>query len=160
VQEVIGPARAISVALAALLLVAGCGGTRREPDVPADRKPLRVERGKASYYGSYHHGGPTASGERYDKRGFTAAHRKLRFNAVVRVTNRRNGKAVVVRINDRGPFGKDRSRVIDLSEAAARKLDMLRAGVVPVTIEVLDEPPPRPKKKKRRRTGRRGRSNG
>jgi rare lipoprotein A len=153
VQEVIGPARAISVALAALLLVAGCGGTRREPDVPADRKPLRVERGKASYYGSRHHGGPTASGERYDKRAFTAAHRKLRFNAVVRVTNRRNGKAVVVRINDRGPFG-NRSRVIDLSEAAARKLDMLRSGVVPVTIEVLEEPPPRPKKKnKRRRNG-------
>ena len=78
----------------------------------------------------------TASGERFDKHALTAAHRTLRMGTMVRVTNESNGRSVVVRINDRGPFG-NKSRIIDLSEAAARKLDMIDAGVVPVTLEVL-----------------------
>jgi rare lipoprotein A len=65
----------------------------------------------------------------------TAAHRKLRFNTRVRVTYKRNGRSVVVRINDRGPYGR---AIIDLSEAAARELHMIDAGVVPVRIEVLE----------------------
>jgi rare lipoprotein A len=65
----------------------------------------------------------------------TAAHRTLKMNTRVRVTNKRNGRTVEVRINDRGPYG--RGRIIDLSEAAAKKLDMIDAGVVPVRIEVL-----------------------
>src|SRR5690606_13032527 len=100
---------------------------------------LAVERGKASWYGGRFHGRRTASGERFDKHALTAAHRRLPFGTTVRVTNRRNGRSVTVRINDRGPFGR-RGRIIDLSEAAARRLDMLRAGVVPVVVEVLDTP--------------------
>ena len=90
----------------------------------------------ATFYGDEQHGGPTASGERFDKRKMTAAHRSLRFGTRVRVTNLKNGRAVEVRINDRGPYG-NRNRIIDVSEAAARRLDMIEAGVVPVTVEIL-----------------------
>ena len=72
--------------------------------------------------------------ERFDKRAMTAAHRTLPFNTRVRVTNLRNGLSVIVRITDRGPYGR---AIIDLSEAAAEKLDMIEAGVVPVKIERL-----------------------
>ena len=78
----------------------------------------------------------TASGERFDKHALTAAHRTLPLGTRVRVTNTKNGRSVVVRINDRGPFGHH-NRIIDLSEAAAVQLDMIEAGVVPVTLEVL-----------------------
>lgn len=94
-----------------------------------------VQDGMASWYGGKHHGGPTASGERFDKNAMTAAHRTLPMNTRVRVTSKRNGRTVIVRINDRGPYSK--GRIIDLSEAAARVLDMIDAGVVPVRIEVL-----------------------
>jgi rare lipoprotein A len=89
----------------------------------------------ATFYGDEQQGGPTASGERFDKHKMTAAHRTLRLGTRVRVTNTRNGRSVEVRINDRGPYG--RGRIIDLSEAAARRLDMIDAGVVPVVVEVL-----------------------
>ena len=69
----------------------------------------------------------------------TAAHRTLRFGSQVRVENRRNGLSVVVRINDRGPYG--RGRIIDLSHAAAQRLDMIEAGVVPVRLQLLSVPP-------------------
>ncbi|MFG0584317.1 septal ring lytic transglycosylase RlpA family protein [Pseudomonas sp. zjy_9] len=94
------------------------------------------ETGKASYYGQAHHGKRTASGERFDQRALTAAHRTLPFGTRVRVTNLNNERSVVVRINDRGPFV--RGRIIDLSRAAAERLDMLRAGVVPVRLQALD----------------------
>lgn len=94
------------------------------------------ESGKASYYGNRHHGLKTASGERFDQHALTAAHRSLPFGTRVRVTNLNNDRSVVVRINDRGPFV--RGRIIDVSRAAAQRLDMLRAGVVPVRIETLD----------------------
>jgi rare lipoprotein A len=94
-----------------------------------------VQRGLATFYGGEHQGGPTASGERFDKRRLTAAHRTLPFGTRVRVTNTRNGRSVEVRINDRGPYGH--GRIIDLSEAAARRLDMIDAGVVPVIVEVV-----------------------
>ena len=89
----------------------------------------------ASWYGGSLHGGPTASGERFDKNAMTAAHRTLPMNTRVRVTSKRNGRTVEVRINDRGPYGK--GRIIDLSEAAAKRLDMIDAGVVPVRVEVI-----------------------
>ena len=108
-----------------------------------------ILRGKAAWYGGKHHGGPTASGERFDKHALTAAHRKLPFGTRVRVTNLRNKRSVEVRINDRGPFGK-RERIIDVSEAAARRLGMLRAGVVPVTVEILSRPPPRTRRTRAR----------
>src|SRR5262249_57654649 len=85
-------------------------------------------------------GGPTASGERFHRSAMTAAHRSLPMGTVVRVTNLKNGRSVVVRINDRGPYGRDRSRIIDLSEAAARRMGIIDAGVAPVTIEVLSRP--------------------
>jgi rare lipoprotein A len=92
-------------------------------------------RGRASWYGERFHGRKTASGERFDMRAMTAAHRRLPFGTKVRVTNVENGRSVVVRINDRGPFG--RGRIIDLSKAAAARIGMIRKGIVEVTLEVL-----------------------
>jgi rare lipoprotein A len=99
-------------------------------------QPGMIQRGYATWYGGSLHGGPTASGERFNKHALTAAHRKLPFGTRVRVTHRDNGKSVIVRINDRGPFGK-KKRIIDVSEAAAKRLGMIDQGVAPVTIEVL-----------------------
>ncbi len=95
--------------------------------------------GKASWYGGKFHGRKTASGERFDKRALTAAHRKLPFGTMVRVTSVNTGRSVTVRINDRGPFGR-RERIIDLSEAAAESIGMKSAGVVSVKLEVLSLP--------------------
>ncbi len=97
--------------------------------------------GQASWYGGKLHGRKTASGERFNKNALTAAHRTLPFGTKVRVTNLRNQKSVVVRINDRGPFGR-RGRIIDISEAAAEAIGMKRAGVVRVRLRVLSEPAP------------------
>ncbi len=88
--------------------------------------------GGASWYALH---SKTASGERMDPAKLTAAHKSLRFGTKVKVTNMRNGKSVVVRINDRGPFV--RGRVIDLSKAAASRLSMVRAGIGKVCFEVL-----------------------
>ena len=93
--------------------------------------------GKASYYADRMQGQRTANGERYDKNQLTAAHSTLPFNTLVEVTNLANGKSVIVKINDRMPKG---SRIIDLSRAAAKEIDMIRAGVSKVTIkEVVPE---------------------
>jgi len=100
------------------------------------RAPFKVQRGIATWYGGKHHGGPTASGERFNKHAMTAAHRTLKMGTRVKVTRKKNGRSVIVRINDRGPYGK--GRIIDLSEAAARKLDMIDDGIAQVTIEVLE----------------------
>jgi rare lipoprotein A len=94
------------------------------------------EVGVASYYADRFHGRQTASGERYDRNAYTAAHRRLPFGALVQVTRIDNGETVEVRINDRGPFVK--GRVIDLSYAAAKKLGMLRKGVVRVKVVRVD----------------------
>ncbi len=93
------------------------------------------ETGMASWYGSKFHGRRTASGERYNMYAMTAAHKLLPFNTTVRVTNLRNGKSVVVRVNDRGPFS--RGRVIDLSLGAARRLGIEKTGVARVRIEAV-----------------------
>ncbi len=103
-----------------------------------------TQTGKASYYGDKFHGRPTASGAKYDKRKFTAAHRKLPFGTKLKVTNLNNGKSVIVEVNDRGPFSK--GRIIDLSRAAAEKIGMIQAGVISVRIEsVAGQPGPTPK---------------
>ena len=91
--------------------------------------------GNASWYGSNFHGKLTSSGERYNMWGMTAAHKTLPMNTIVKVTNRRNGKSVVVRINDRGPFVA--TRIIDLSKVAAAKINMIGTGTAPVTLKVL-----------------------
>ena len=96
-------------------------------------RPARATTGQASYYADKFQGRPTANGERFDNGKLTAAHRTLPFGTKVRVTNLNNGRSVVVRVNDRGPFV--RGRIIDLSQAAARRIDMVRAGVVPVRVE-------------------------
>ena len=100
---------------------------------PSDKK--FSQEGMASWYGPDFHQKRTASGEVYDMYGMTAAHRTLPFNVYVKVTNQANGKSVVVRINDRGPFAKD--RIIDLTYSAAYKLGMLDNGTAPVKIEGL-----------------------
>jgi len=112
-----------------LLLFLGTTGCRLLPW--SDYK----EKGIASWYGGKFHGRQTASGEVFDKNALTAAHRKLPFGTVVRVEDLRNGRTVVVRINDRGPF--IRGRIIDLSRGAARELGMVRDGIVPVRIRVV-----------------------
>jgi rare lipoprotein A len=117
--------------IAALVLVAACGSASPQA-TPAPVHPSNTSRGYASWYGEPQ---MTASGERFDPHALTAAHRSLPLGTRVRVTNQRNGRSVVVRINDRGPFRHD--RIIDLSTAAAKLLDMIDAGVVPVTLEVL-----------------------
>jgi len=93
------------------------------------------EVGDASWYGREFHGKPTASGERYNMRKMTAAHQSLPLGTRVRVTDLATGRAVVVRINDRGPFKK--GRIIDLSWGAARRLGMLEKGVAKVGLEIL-----------------------
>jgi rare lipoprotein A len=94
-----------------------------------------IERGVASWYGPTFHGVSTSNGERYDMYGMTAAHKTLPLPTYARVTNLRNGRSVVVRINDRGPFVSN--RLIDLSYSAAAKLDMLRDGTTLVEVRAL-----------------------
>ena len=94
-----------------------------------------LERGIASWYGPTFHGASTSMGEKYDMYGMSAAHKTLPLPAYARVTNLRNGKSVVVRINDRGPFVAQ--RIIDLSYTAAAKLDMLRDGTALVEVRAL-----------------------
>ncbi len=93
------------------------------------------ERGVASWYGPGFHQGSTSSGERYDMYGMTAAHKTLPLPTYVQVTNLSNGKSVVVRVNDRGPFKS--GRIIDLSYTAATKLDMLRDGTAFVEVKAI-----------------------
>ena len=104
----------------------------------ASQSRKHIERGKASYYGDKFHGRKIASGEIFDQNNLTAAHPTHKFNTVVKVTNLVNHKSVIVRINDRGPYAKN--RIIDLSKAAAKKIDMISAGVVEVSVEVIRKP--------------------
>ncbi|WP_106476339.1 septal ring lytic transglycosylase RlpA family protein [Phytohalomonas tamaricis] len=119
----------LALAVVALLLT-GCAGQSVNNNVASSSEGL------AAYYGKQYNGRRTASGERFNAGAMTAAHRTLAFGTRVRVTNRDNGRQVVVRINDRGPFTK--GRIIDLSPAAARQLDMIKRGVVPVRLDVLE----------------------
>lgn len=93
------------------------------------------EKGKASYYGGKFNGRKTASGEVFDENELTAAHRTYKFGTKLRVVNLKNGKEVVVRINDRGPFVK--GRIIDLSKAAFKAIANTKKGVIKVKIEVV-----------------------
>lgn len=100
-----------------------------------------TEAGKASYYSNKLHGRKMANGEAYNRRKLTAAHRTLPFGTKVKVTNLQTNKSVKVSITDRGPFVK--GRVIDLSEAAARRLNYISAGIVPVEVKVVKPAPAR-----------------
>jgi rare lipoprotein A len=117
----------------ALLAPMGCAGTGPPPTASLERE---VQVGFASYYDSRFHGSRTASGEPYDEKELTAAHRTLAFGTRVLVTNLSNGRSVTVTITDRGPFA--RGRVIDVSRRAARELHFLRDGTARVRLEVLE----------------------
>ncbi|WP_025109477.1 septal ring lytic transglycosylase RlpA family protein [Pseudomonas sp. H1h] len=93
--------------------------------------------GVASYYGARHHGKRTASGEAFNQHSLTAAHRQLPFGTRVKVTNLKNDKSCIVRINDRGPH--TRGRLIDVSREAAERLGMLGSGTARVRIQALDD---------------------
>lgn len=93
------------------------------------------EKGFASYYGKEFHGRKTASGERYDMKQYTAAHRTLPFGTYLKVKHLGNEKVVIVKVNDRGPFSK--KRVVDISRVAAEKLNLINDGVAMVSVEVL-----------------------
>lgn len=108
------------------------------------------ERGDASWYGVKFHGNKTANGETYNMYKMTAAHKHLPLPSYVRVTNLENGKKAIVRVNDRGPFHG--GRIIDLSYAAATKLDILKKGTARVEIEVIDPKAWLAQQKQRRRT--------
>jgi rare lipoprotein A len=107
------------------------------PAVSAARPGVQV--GLASWYGPGFHGDETASGEIFDQREMVAAHRSLPLGSVVRVTNLENGRRVVLRVIDRGPYGRNyrKGTIIDVSKGAARRLDFIRDGLVKVRVEVL-----------------------
>ena len=111
-----------------------------EPTIPAGAAPLAIETGLASWYGPPYHNRRGSNGEIYNMHAMTAAHRTLPLGSVVRITNLKTGHAAVVRITDRGPF--IRGRIVDLSLAAARKLDIYSAGVAQVRLEVMEAPAP------------------
>lgn len=96
-----------------------------------------VDEGVASFYGAEFQGRPTANGEIFDPTEMTAAHPSLPFGTQIQVTNSRNGKSVVVRVNDRGPFTG--GRVVDLSRAAAGEIGMVSSGTAPVVVEVITD---------------------
>jgi rare lipoprotein A len=116
------------------MLMGGCAGlTKGQADLDIGMK----ERGIASWYGDDFHGWVTASGEIYDMHSLTAAHRTLPLGTLVRVTNVVNGRHVVIRINDRGPYVN--GRILDVSYAAAKRLDMLRDGISAMQLEVVGQ---------------------
>ena len=138
--------RSVILALVGLSLMGLARCAPSQPKSPAqDLRTQRVARapngarhalvGKASWYGERFHGRRTACGEPFDMRGFTAAHKTLPFHTIVRVWDPSTRQSVVVRVNDRGPYSK--GRVIDLSRAAAQDLGILRRGVAPVRLDVL-----------------------
>lgn len=124
-----------SKCLAAGVLIAVVISCGARPDLV--REPRYEAVGLASYYGRKFHGRRTASGERYDMYDLTAAHPVLKFGSRVEVINLKNGRKVRVRINDRGPFRN--GRIIDLSYAAAKKIGMLRRGVVKVRVRMVND---------------------
>jgi len=136
--------RVLSILVAAVLLAANVGAAP-VPNHPVPQAKSRSKAshhesspyqiGKASWYGKQFHGRTTASGEDFDMFELTAAHRQLPLGTYVRVTDLRNGKSVIVRINDRGPYIK--GRIMDLSYSAARMLDF-HAGVEKVRLDIVE----------------------
>ena len=126
----------IAVLLSVLALAALSARPASAPSYP------RSQTGLASYYGPGFHGDETASGEIFDQNEMVAAHRTLPLGSVVRVTNLENGRRVVLRVIDRGPYGKNyrKGTIIDVSKGAARRLRFIRDGLVKVKVEVLKTP--------------------
>jgi len=109
-----------------------------EPTIPADAKPLATETGIASWYGPPYHNRRGSNGEVYNMHAMTAAHRTFPLGSIVRVTNLKTGHTANVRITDRGPFIP--GRIVDLSLAAAQKVDVWRAGLAEVKVELMQSP--------------------
>src|SRR5579862_9697066 len=140
---------ALTVLVLATLIIAGCGKKKtnvaRIPPAPRATAPAAappvgtVERGIASWYGHPYHGRQAADGEIYDMETLVAAHRTLPFQTMVRVRNVSNDKTVDVRIIDRGPFVG--GRIIDLSHAAARQIELIGPGVGQVEMTIITAPP-------------------
>jgi len=130
------PRRVIAVLAAATAFVGllAASPTGQGPQFP-DTVPEWIQQGRVSWYGPGFHGRRTANGEVFDTHGLTMAHRSLPMGTSVRVTNLENGRTVVLRVNDRGPYV--RGRVADLSHAAAERLGFVDDGVVPARIELL-----------------------
>jgi len=136
VQAQCRPYRLVGFSLAVLALAAaGCASTKPTRATPASAAPGTRIVGLASWYGQRHQGRATASGEAFDMNKLTAAHRTMPFGTRLRVTNVENGRSVVVRVNDRGPWVND--RVLDVSQAAAKALGMVGDGVTKVEVVVL-----------------------
>jgi rare lipoprotein A len=124
------------------LLAGGSAWSAADPQGPADSQEAVAQEsevgeqvGLISWYGHHFHLSPTASGELFDANDLTMAHPSLPFGTQVRVTNLRNGRSVVLRVNDRGPFVQ--RRIADVSHAAAQLLGMVRSGVVRARLEIL-----------------------
>ncbi len=141
---------------AALLMITGCASSPRfvsgrnsagQGGAVVGRTVVGpgVEEGMASYYADQYNGKPTSNGEIYDMYALTAAHPTHPFNTKVKVTNLENGRSVILRINDRGPFLKD--RIIDVSLTAAKQLMMIGTGTAKVRVEVIEWGPTDPKVK-------------
>lgn len=166
VAALVRPAAPVIAVAILMLVVSGCGGHKtarsrpvpppptigEQPEssstassapttpVPRTGKAIYVEVGMASWYGPPYHHRRGANGEIYDQNAMTAAHRTLPLNSMVRVTNVSTGRSALVRITDRGPFVGD--RIVDLSLAAAKAVDVWRPGVAEVKLEVLSTPAP------------------
>ncbi|PSW14575.1 septal ring lytic transglycosylase RlpA family lipoprotein [Photobacterium rosenbergii] len=118
-------------------LLAGCSSTTAVDEKTRSYAKSHQLAGQASWYGNKYHGKRTASGERFNMRANTAAHRTLPFGTIVRVTNTANNKSVDVKINDRGPFAK--GRVIDLSHRSFAQIGDINKGLAQVKIEIIDD---------------------
>ena len=108
----------------------------KQNKTPSFNKSKKVYKGISSFYGPKFHGKLTANGEIFDMYGVTAAHKEFPFNTVTRVTNEKNGKSLIIRINDRGPYVD--GRILDCSFGAAKKLGFVGEGTAPVKIEILE----------------------
>lgn len=123
--------------VALLMITTSCGVVRRTAPPEVSGEGAVIGSGIASWYGPNFHGKLTANGERFNMNDYTAAHKTLPFNTMVRVDNVENGKSVVVRINDRGPYVDN--RIIDLSRKAAQEIDMIGNGTASVRLMVVRE---------------------
>lgn len=126
----------LSLYLLAFYLLTACGISRRGTDFSKAEATTVIEEGVSSWYGPNFNGKLTANGEIYDMNGLTAAHRTLPFGTILLVENLDNGKTVQVRINDRGPYAKD--RIIDLSKGAAEEIEMIGPGTANVRLFLLE----------------------
>lgn len=128
------------VIIALIFILTGCSVAPRFRTEPGEvkTKSLETQIGIASYYSEEFHGRKTASGEIFDMNKISAAHRDYPLGTVVKVTNLKNNKSIILRINDRGPFVKEHERIIDLSYGAAKELGFVLEGTTLVKVEVLE----------------------